>query len=238
MKGTSKKSLETLALTLGHEFSDPDLLLRALTHSSARAQGRKGSDYERLEFLGDRVLGLVIAELLFEMFPGADEGALALRFNKLVRKESCVAVARDISLGDYVVMSAVEDNSGGRGKNTILGDACEAVLGAVFMDGGFEAARNVIRRLWSDLASDDDAVRRDAKSALQEWAQGRGLELPKYVETNRTGPDHAPQFNTRVEVDGLESAHGEGSSKRIAEQSAASAMLLREGVWKNDGNER
>ncbi|GBE42261.1 MAG TPA: ribonuclease III [Rhizobiales bacterium] len=238
MSRTSKKSLEVLAGTLGHNFGDPSLLQRALTHSSARAQGEKGSDYERLEFLGDRVLGLVIAELLFELFPDAREGALALRFNRLVRKETCAAVAQDINLGEYVIMSAVEASSGGRGKQTILGDACEAVLGAIFVDGGFEAARGVIRAMWSDLARDDNAVRRDAKSALQEWAQGRGLELPKYVETKRTGPDHAPQFNTRVEVSGLASAHGEGPSKRLAEQSAASAMLLREGVWKKDGDER
>lgn len=237
MARSSRKSLSILAEALGYNFADPGLLQRALTHSSARTKRRTGSDYERLEFLGDRVLGLVIAELLFELFPDADEGDLALRFNQLVRKETCAAVAQEIDLGKYVIMSAIEASSGGRGKQTILGDACEAVLGAIFLDGGFEAARGVIRHLWSNFASDDTEVRRDAKSALQEWAQGRGLELPNYVETGRSGPDHAPKFNTRVEVNGLAPAQGEGPSKRIAEQSAASAMLLREGVWKNDGNE-
>lgn len=239
MNGPAKKnSLEVLAKTLGYDFGDLGLLQRALTHSSARIQGQNSADYERLEFLGDRVLGLVIAELLFELFPDAQEGALALRFNQLVRKETCAAVALDIDLGKYVIMSPVEANSGGRGKQTILADACEAVLGAVFMDGGFEAARGVIRALWSDLANEGNDVRRDAKSALQEWAQGRGLELPNYIETGRTGPDHAPLFNTRVEVSGFAPAYGEGPSKRIAEQSAASSMLLREGVWKKDDNEQ
>ena len=237
MSGTSKKALETLAGTLGHSFADPDLLRIALTHSSARVRGRKGLDYERLEFLGDRVLGLVIAELLIEQFPEAREGDLALRFNRLVRKETCAAVAQELDLGGYVIMSGVEASSGGRGKQTILGDVCEAVLGAVFLDGGYDVARHIIREIWSPRASDDNAVLRDAKSALQEWAQGRGLDLPIYVETQRKGPDHAPEFTTRVEVSGIAPAHGEGPSKRTAEQSAASAMLLREGVWKNHGDE-
>ena len=237
MTRPTKQSLETLAGALGHKFADLDLLRMALTHSSARVIGRKGLNYERLEFLGDRVLGLVIAELLIEQFPDAREGDLALRFNRLVRKETCAAVAQELDLGGYVIMSDIEASSGGRGKQTILGDVCEAVLGAVFLDGGFEVTRGIIRRIWWSRAGDDSAMLRDAKSALQEWAQGRGLELPKYVETEREGPDHAPQFTTRVEVSGLAPAHGEGPSKRIAEQSAASAMLLREGVWKNDEDE-
>lgn len=206
----------------------------ALTHSSARIKGRKGLDYERLEFLGDRVLGLVIAELLIELYPEAREGDLALRFNQLVRKETCAAVAQELDLGGYIIMSGIEAGSGGRGKQTILGDVCEAVLGAVFLDGGFDAARDIIRRVWSPRAGEHGAVLRDAKSALQEWAQGRGLDLPGYVETQRQGPDHAPLFTTSVVVSGFAPALGEGPSKRIAEQAAAGAMLLREGVWKNE----
>lgn len=222
---------------MGHAFAQPDLLLRALTHSSARARGPKNHDYERLEFLGDRVLGLVIAELLTELFPEAREGDLARQFNRLVRKETCAEVAENMNLGDFVIMSASEADSGGRGKQTILGDACEAVLGAVFLDGGFEAARVIIRKFWSGFIGDESIPLRDAKSALQEWAQGRGLDLPEYVELAREGPDHAPRFTTRVEVKGVKPAQGEGDSKRAAEQSAATAMLLNEGVWKNAGDE-
>jgi ribonuclease-3 len=228
------KSFSKLAEKLGHAFARPELLQRALTHSSARARGPKTHDYERLEFLGDRVLGLVVAELLIEKFPDAREGDLARRFNRLVRKETCAEVADGLDLGAFVIMSASEAQSGGRGKQTILGDACEAVLGAVFQDAGYDAARAIIRRLWSGRIDGGAPPLRDAKSALQEWAQGRGLALPEYSETAREGPDHAPRFTTRVELEGIEPAHGEGASKRDAEQSAATAMLVREGVWKND----
>jgi ribonuclease-3 len=231
------KSPDVLQETLGHTFTQPELLQRALTHSSARARSPKNHDYERLEFLGDRVLGLVIAELLTELFPEAREGDLARRFNQLVRKETCAEVADNIHLGDFVIMSTSEADSGGRGKQTILGDACEAVLGALFVDGGFDVARTIIRKLWAEFIGDESIPLRDAKSALQEWAQGRGLDLPDYVELAREGPDHAPHFTTRVEVEGVKPAQGEGDSKRAAEQSAATAMLLNEGIWKKDGDE-
>lgn len=236
MSRRTEKSLDVLAKSLGHSFAEPELLRRAITHSSARARKPKSHDYERLEFLGDRVLGLAISEFLTERFPEAREGDLARRFNRLVRKETCAEVAEDLKLGDFVIMSASEAESGGRGKQTILGDACEAVLGAVFLDGGYDAARAIIRRLWSGRIGDERAVLRDAKSALQEWAQGRGLELPSYVELSREGPHHEPSFTTRVEVKGLAPAQGVGASKRAAEQSAAAAMLAREGVWANDND--
>ena len=234
MPKESRKSLDTLTGKLGHEFADSSLLLRALTHSSARTRGTRTHDYERLEFLGDRVLGLVMAELLSELYPDAREGNLAQRFNRLVRKETCAEIAEELKLGDHVIMSASEAGSGGRGKLTILGDACEAVLGAIFVDAGYDAARSIIRTLWEDKVNDESTPLRDAKSELQEWAQGRGLDLPRYVDISRQGPDHAPIFITRVEVQGLEPAEGEGPSKRIAEQGAAGAMLMREGIWKND----
>ncbi len=219
---------------MGHVFTRPELLQRALTHSSARRRGLKNYDYERLEFLGDRVLGLVIAEFLTELFPDALEGDLARRFNRLVRKETCAEVAEKIQLGDFVIMSASEADSGGRGKQTILGDACEAILGAIFLDGGFDTARYIIRTLWAGFIDDESIPLRDAKSELQEWAQGRGLALPEYIEMDREGPDHAPRFTTRVEVKGVDPAQGEGDSKRAAEQSAATVMLHREGIWKSD----
>lgn len=223
--------LRALTERLGYDFRDRARLRLALTHSSARVGAPDSTDNERLEFLGDRVLGLAIAELLSEMFPEASEGDLARRFNRLVRKETCASVAQDLDLGRYVIMSGGEEDSGGRGKTTILGDACEAILGAVFLDGGFDQSSRVIRGLWGPYVGSTESVPADAKSALQEWAQGRGLPLPRYIEVARQGPDHAPHFIAEVQIAGLESARGDGRNKRVAEQTAASVMLVREGVW-------
>ena len=222
---------------LGHEFDDTGLLITALTHSSARVDRPDADDNDLLEFLGDRVLGLVIAELLTERFPAADTGDIARHYNRLVRKETCAEVARTLEMGEVLVLSDGESESGGREKLTILGNACEAVLGAVFQDGGFEAARALIRRHWQQLLGDGGDVPTDAKSALQEWAQGRGLALPKYAEEARKGPDHAPHFTARVKIEGLEPESGEGASKRSAEQAAAMAMLVREGIWKRSASD-
>lgn len=230
--------LSELAAGLGHQFNDLGLLRVALTHSSVRVNKGLAIDNERLEFLGDRVLGLAIAELLTERFPSAPEGELARRLNLLVRKETCAAVAQAMDLGRYLHMSFSEADSGGRSKTTILGNACEAVLGAVFLDGGYRAGREIIRKLWSPYVNESEAVPTDAKSALQEWAQSRGLPLPRYVEVERQGPDHAPSFTSEVRIDGVESATGQGTSKRAAEQSAASALLLREGVWHQHPRDR
>lgn len=220
--------------TLGYRFNSPVLLERALTHSSARGANLRPRDNERLEFIGDRVLGLAIAELLGERLPEAREGELAKKFNQLVRRETCALVARRLDLGSYLILSDSEDDSGGRSKDTILADAMEALLAAVFMDGGFEAARGLIRGLWDSASGELPAQVQDAKSALQEWAQGQGLPLPKYSEIGRTGPDHAPEFISQVRVEGHEPARGTGASKRTAEQSAAAAVLVRQGVWEND----
>ena len=233
MTSAASKKLDALAKTLGHKFADQNLLRRALTHSSAKVRTPKVRDYERLEFLGDRVLGLVVAELLLDRFPEANEGELARRFNRLVQKDTCAQVAEEMDLGTYVIMSSNEAKSGGRAKKTILGDACEAVLGALFLDGGYDVTRKLIRRYWSDRLLDDAAPLRDAKSALQEWAQGKGLDLPQYVVSSQAGPDHEPHFTTRVEVQGLRPTTGEGASKRAAQQAAAKAMLVREGVWED-----
>lgn len=226
------KSLKPLAGRLGHAFSDPAILRRALTHSSARTAKSAARDNERLEFLGDRVLGLCVAEMLMQAFPEEAEGDLARRFNRLVRKEMCAAIAdEDWRLGGSMVMSGGEALSGGRRKVTILGNACEAVLGAIYLDGGYEAARDVVRRFWEPRLREAEDVPADAKTALQEWAQGRGFALPLYLVTERKGPDHAPEFEVRVEVEGRDAAFGSGASKRMAEQDAAQAMLVREKVW-------
>lgn len=206
------------------------MLELALTHASARPTVKPNEDNERLEFLGDRVLGLAIAELLTTTFPDASEGELARRFNQLVRSETCADIALKWEIGKLIVMSGGEAESGGRAKKTILANACEALLGAVFTDGGYEPARDIVHRFWiSELGALDHEA--DAKSVLQEWAQGRRLALPRYTEVAREGPDHAPRFTAEVEIDGIEPERGQGANKRQAEQAAALAMLRREGVW-------
>ena len=210
------RKYKELEARLGYHFRSRDLLKKALTHASVRQAPGKRRDNERLEFLGDRVLGLAIAELLWEIYPAAAEGELARLYNRLVRGRTCAAVARELDIGPFLVLSDAEAESGGREKETILADACEAVLGAIFLEAGYETARDVVR----------------AKSLLQEWVQGQGLDLPAYVEIDRQGPDHAPIFTAEVRIKGRKPARGEGASKRSAEQAAATALLAREGVWK------
>ena len=216
---------------LGYAFKNRSLIELALTHASARPSLKPNEDNERLEFLGDRILGLAIAELLTASFPDASEGELARRFNQLVRAETCAEVAQDWELGKLILMSGGEADSGGRGKKTILANACEAVLGAIFIEGGYQAARDVVFRFWATELASLDLALPDAKSILQEWAQGRRLSLPRYVEIAREGPDHKPRFTTEVQIDGVAPERGHGANKRAAEQAAALAMLLREGVW-------
>jgi len=226
-----KTALQDLSARLGHEFADPALLKLALTHSSARAGSQPDQDNERLEFVGDRVLGLTVAEMLAEAFPKAREGELARWFNQLVRAETCAEVAQQWDLGEFIVMSGGEAGSGGRRKKTILANACEAVLGAVFADAGYATAKAVVRRFWEPQFAALELAAPDAKSLLQEWAQGRGLPLPRYLEVAREGPDHAPHFTAEVQIEGIAPERGQGANKREAEQAAALAVLLREGVW-------
>jgi ribonuclease-3 len=225
------RALKDLCARLGHDFSDPALLKVALTHASARAGARPQEDNERLEFLGDRVLGLAVAELLADSFPKAREGELARWFNHLVRAETCAQIAQEWELGAFILMSGGEAGSGGRSKKTILANACEAVLGAIFADGGYDPARAVVRRFWKPQLDMLALAAPDAKSLLQEWAQGRRLPLPRYLEVAREGPDHAPRFTAEVQIDGVAPERGTGANKRAAEQAAALAMLVREGVW-------
>lgn len=231
MPKPSKTALADLSARLGHNFADPALLKLALTHASARTAARPDEDNERLEFLGDRVLGLAVAELLADTFPTAREGELARWFNHLVRAETCAEVAQAWDLGDAILMSGGEAGSGGRRKKTILANTCEAVLGAVFADGGYEAAKDVVRKFWEPQLGVLERAAPDAKSVLQEWAQGRRLPLPRYLEVAREGPDHAPRFTSEVQIEGVAPERGQGANKREAEQAAALAMLLREGVW-------
>ncbi len=235
MADTLPRPHRQLAETIGHRFSGDDFLTRALTHSSFAnpMSGDRPANFERLEFVGDRVLGLVIAELLYQTFPGSDEGGLATRYNMLVRKETCARVAAKIELGSYIQMSAGEAEAGGRHKKAILGNACESLIAAIYMDAGLEAARSFIHRYWSEFVDQVANPPQDAKTALQEWAQAQGLAPPSYDVENKEGPDHAPSFTIRVSVDGFEPEIAAGGSKRLAEQSAATQLLKREGVWQD-----
>ncbi|QHQ37079.1 ribonuclease III [Algicella marina] len=214
---------ERFSKNIGLTFRNPDLLLEALTHASL--SGAPQRDNQRLEFLGDRVLGLVIAEVLLQQAPEANEGELAPRFNALVRKETCADVAVQIDLGSALMMGRSEQASGGRRKTALLGDAMEALIAAVYEDKGFEAARAFVLDLWGDRVAAVDENSQDAKTALQEWAQARGMTPPAYIEMSREGPDHAPVFEISVELENGANAIGRAGSKRAAQQSAAAALL-------------
>ncbi|PTV96233.1 RNAse III [Rhodobacter aestuarii] len=210
---------------LGHSFEKPEILVRALTHSSLGSPTRP--DNQRLEFLGDRVLGLSMAEALFRADRAASEGQLAPRFNALVRKETCAAVAREIDLGAVLKLGRSEMMSGGRRKEALLGDAMEAVIAAVYLDAGFEVAKALVLRLWGKRIDTVEQDARDPKTALQEWAQARGMAPPRYETLGRDGPDHAPKFRIAVQLDSGDSEEAVAGSKRQAEQAAAKALLAR-----------
>lgn len=222
------QSRELLAFQdrIGHRFGDPDLLRRALTHPSISSPTRPSN--QRLEFLGDRVLNLIVAQALLEHDRGADEGTLAPRYNALVRKETCADMARAVDLGAVLRLGRGEMSTGGRRKNAILGDAMEAVIAAIYLDGGLAAAQALVLRLWGErLEQAGEQEARDAKTALQEWVQARGQTPPVYEIVGRAGPDHAPEFTVEVQLAGGETARATGGSKRAAEQAAAATMLER-----------
>jgi ribonuclease III len=229
------KDVETLEKRLGYVFADRERLDRALTHSSTQA-GKSGN-YERLEFLGDRVLGLCIAELLFERFRNAAEGELSVRLNQLVSAQTCAAVADDLELHVFIRTGSDVKSVVGKRMASVRADVMESLIAAVYLDGGLDPARAMIRRLWGARASEQHAARRDAKTELQEWSHARSGKPPIYRIIDRTGPDHDPQFTVEVEIDGLASARGVSRSKRTAEQEAATKILKREGVWPQTGDD-
>jgi len=215
-----------LAVVLGHHFSRPDLLREALTPPSAQGRSRDLRSYQRLEFLGDRVLGLIVAELLFARFPREAEGALTRRHASLVRREALADVARAAGLGGHILLSPGEEAAGARSNPSVLADVCEAAIAALYLDGGLAAATRFVERMWQpQLASQGAAPPRDPKTALQEWALARGLPLPAYETVAATGPAHRRVFTVTVRVNGLAPATADGSSKRAAE-GAAAAMAL------------
>ncbi|MEM8556169.1 MAG: ribonuclease III [Pseudomonadota bacterium] len=215
--------IKDLSARIGHQFSKPELLKEALTHASFSSPSQPNN--ERLEFLGDRVLGLVMAEALLAADRKAAEGVLAPRYNALVRKETCADVARQIELGKVLRLGRSEMLSGGRRKEALLADALEAVIASVYLDAGFRAAHDMVLRLWGDRITTVKADARDPKTALQEWAQARGQTPPTYTLVSRDGPDHAPKFSIEVQLDSGETARATAGSKRQAEQAAAEDLL-------------
>ena len=211
-----------LEAILDYRFGDGSLLVRALTHSSLKKTSRDPS-YERLEFLGDRVLGLIVAELLLEEFPDSAEGKLAPRLAALVSGRVLAEVARELGLGEFIRMTEGDAAAGTNERSSVLADCCEAVIGAVYRDGGLDAVKTLVRRLWVPLLA--EVEHRVAKTELQEWAQGRGLPLPRYTVVDRQGPAHAPEFTIELEISGETPVRAAGPSKQAAEQAAAAEML-------------
>lgn len=222
---TLSPDLDGLQEKLGHRFNDPQLLIHALTHSGA-ARNRLESN-ERLEFLGDRVLGLALAGMLLEAFPDEEEGKIGYRFSALARAESLARIADHIGLAPHIRLDRGEEDAGGRDNPGILADCCEAVIAALYLDSGLEAAEKFVLEHWRPLMSEDLAPPKDAKTLLQEWAQARGLPLPVYRVADREGPPHAPHFTIEVTVHEKKPAKGQGTSKQAAEQAAARALMDR-----------
>jgi len=223
-----------LEQAIGYSFTGPEILEEALTHPSApaseRSRGRHTRKpaqrgYERLEFLGDRVLGLVIADLLWRRFESEPEGHLTRRLTHLVRQQALARVASSIGLGAHLQMSAAERAAGAAANTGILADVCEALIAAIYLDGGFEAASDFVRRFWQRLIDEMEGPPRDPKTALQEWAQARALALPTYELVGTSGPDHALQFTVEAKVAGHDGAKATASSKRSAEAKAAELLL-------------
>ncbi len=221
-------ALDRLAKVLGHRFDDPALLEQAVTHPSNTSPSRP--DNQRLEFLGDRVLGSIVAEALLEAYPGEAEGTLAPRFNALVRRETLAEIAVEIELGGFLRLGRSEATGGGRKKKAILADALEAVIAALFLDGGMAVAQRFVLARWQGRIEAPETAPIDPKTRLQDWAQGRSMAPPGYAVTGREGPDHAPRFTIEARLETGEVAEGKATSKKQAEQIAAEALLARIGV--------
>ena len=217
----TSEALTLLQEKIGYTFKESDLLRAALTHASAGSE----RNYERLEFLGDRVLGLIMAQILFERFPQENEGDLAKRHAALVQGKMLAQIARDIDLGDPLILSESERAGGGSHNDNILADAMEALIGALYLDGGLDICAKLIRDLWAQNIDVMKEPPKDPKTALQEWAQSRALPLPDYSIVSRTGPDHAPEFEIGVTIEGYDQVTAKGFSRRIAEKEAARLFL-------------
>ncbi|MDC9701401.1 MAG: ribonuclease III [Alphaproteobacteria bacterium] len=230
MNGLCSPKLADLQERLDYRFSDVGLLIEALTHGSAAFYPGPSATYQRLEFLGDRVLGLVIADALLKLFPDAHEGELAQRLNSLVRCDTCAKVARDLNLGSCLIIGFSEEFSGGREKNAILADVMESLIGAIYFDSGFEVVQLFVESNWKKYLMVAGQPCRDAKTILQEWVQKEGFLLPVYAIVDQSGPAHEPVFRISVSISGLKPAFGTGKSRRDGEQMAAAAMLASVGI--------
>ncbi|MET3560200.1 ribonuclease-3 [Bartonella japonica] len=230
MKSPMIDQLEKLT---GHRFKNEERLKRALTHSSV--QDSEQGNYERLEFLGDRVLGLLIAEMLYQFFPQASEGELSVRLNGLVNAQTCAEIAREMGLAEMIHVGFEMRNFEGRRLTNMHADVVEALIAVIYLDGGLESVRPFIQKYWQSRAKQMDADRRDAKTELQEWAHIQGSAQPHYRVVKRSGPDHDPIFMVEVSISGFAPEIGQGSSKRYAERMAAEKILRREGVWEAMG---
>jgi len=226
LSAADRTRLEAL---IGHQFAEKERLDRALTHASARTQ--KGGNYERLEFLGDRVLGLCVAELLFRTFGAATEGELSVCLNQLVSADTCAEVADELGLHLFIRTGADVKKLTGKRMMNVRADVVESLIAAIYLDGGLEVARRFILKFWEKRAARADGARRDAKTELQEWSHAKFGITPIYRVEERTGPDHDPRFTVTVEVAGVQPETGIERSKRAAEQVAATRMLEREGIW-------
>lgn len=223
----SSPDLSELYPLLGHQFTRPELLEEALSHPSLDRRRQGGRDYQRLEFLGDRVLGLVISSALYRDDAEADEGALAVRFNTLVRRETVAEAALLVGLGPFILMGKSEARQGGRKKPAILADVGEAVIGALYLDGGLAVAEAFVLRYWAPFMAESGAATKDSKTQLQELLQGQNGKPPRYRILSQEGPDHEPCFTVEVRADGMEPAEGQGGSRQEAEKAAASVLLAR-----------
>ena len=224
-----QEAIATLVERVGYNFRDEQLFNQALTHASGAKSKVSGSN-ERLEFLGDRVLGLVVAQLLYERHDDVPEGDLARMFNTLVKRQTCAKIGRRLGIPDALIMAGKGAKRASVTDN-IVGDACEALIAAVYLDGGLDEARKVIAKHWAEFLERAPDLRKDAKSALQEWAAARSLAVPSYETIAMTGPDHAPEFKVELTIDGHEPVQGVSSTRRTAEQVAATEFLRRERIW-------
>jgi ribonuclease-3 len=227
----SAQKIAELEERIGHTFKDHARLVRALTHASATKVAGDISHYERLEFLGDRVLGLCIAELLFTRFPNAREGELSVRLNALVSGSTCTEIADDIGLHDFIQAGADVKHLSSKKMRSVRADVTESLIAAIYLDGGIDAAKRFVDRYWNKRLIEAGGAIRDSKTALQEWAHSHCGVTPSYKVSKRSGPDHDPTFVVEVEIEGTRSGIGKGKSKRAAEQAAAQCVLLREAVW-------
>ena len=226
--------LKELEARIGHSFDDQTLLECALTHASARQHTLSVGDYERLEFLGDRVLGLCMADFLYRKFPDVAEGDLNVRFSALVNGRVLAEISDNIRLHDFVRTGSDMQKITGKRMQSVRADVLEAVIASIYLDGGLPTAQRFIEKFWNSKLDDIASVRRDSKTELQEWAHGQGYSAPRYVVIDRAGPDHDPEFTVCVRVEGQPEKQANGRSKRKAEQLAAEKLLVELGVWSGD----